>query len=66
MTEGRFASAPGAATAPAPERSHVGLQPGFVEKDEAARIKFRLVGFPPHPSSGDVRTILFGAQQGFF
>ncbi len=66
MTEGRSGPAPGASAAPAPEWSHVGLQPSLVDEHETAWIKLPLVGFPPYPPSGDVRTILFDGQQRFF
>lgn len=45
---------------------HVRLDPGFVDEDEARRIKPTLVFLPLRPAPRDGGTELFGGQHGFF
>lgn len=51
---------------PASQGGHVGLDPGFVDEDEARRIKPALVFLPLRPASRDRGAELFGGQHGFF
>lgn len=51
---------------PAAQRSHIGLDPGFVEENEPARRDTLLINLPPNTLSGDVRSILLGRQNRFF
>ena len=51
---------------PAPERSHVGLHPGFVNEYKAIRIDVTLMAFPPFALARQLRFVLFGRQHGFF
>ena len=62
----RFGDKPLAATVPAAQRRHVGLDPGFVDEHEPSGIELALMLFPPRPAAGDVRTILFAGEHGFF
>ena len=52
--------------APAPDGGHVGLGPGFVDKDQPRRINPALVFLPPAAASGDVRSFLFAGVVCFF
>jgi len=45
---------------------HVGLRPGLVDEDQAARINLALPLLPLAPSPGDVSTILLTGAQAFF
>ena len=54
------------ARSPAPQRRHVGLDPGLVEKDQPARIDLRLMLLPASPSTRDVRPVLLTRPQRFF
>jgi hypothetical protein len=73
-TEGERAPAPlwhlGDQTLAAPTAAalagHVGLGPGLVDENQAARIKALLVLLPPGAPAGDVRAILLGGEQAFF
>src|ERR1700728_393338 len=58
MAMGRKASYPLASCAPPPQRSHIGLDPGLVDKDETGRIKAGLPGSPALPTACDVGTAL--------
>lgn len=51
---------------PAAQRRHVGLGPGFVDEDEARRIKPALIFLPLLASPGDLWPELFGGQHAFF
>jgi hypothetical protein len=51
---------------PAPERGHVRLHPGFVDEDEARRIKPALILLPLCPAPRDRGSELFGGQNAFF
>ena len=51
---------------PASERSHVGLDPGLVDEDEARWIGLRLMRLPAGSLAGDVRSVLLGREHGFF
>lgn len=57
---------PLAAGATAVGAGHVGLGPGLVDEDQAARIKPGLMALPARPLPGHVRTVLLGAEQAFF
>ena len=52
--------------APAAQRRHVGLDPGFVDEDEALRIDAALPGAPSPTPAGDVFTSLLKREQSFF
>lgn len=45
---------------------HIGLGPGLVNEDQALGIKTMLIGLPPRACLGDVRSVLFVGQHGFF
>ena len=45
---------------------HIGLGPGFVDEDQAGRIKPSLVLSPLRPPPSDVGTILLAGVQAFF
>jgi hypothetical protein len=46
---------------------HVGLGPGFVDKDQPFGLKPALVFLPPLAPAGDIGAVLFaGAQRLFF
>ncbi len=51
---------------PASERRHIGLGPGFINKNQVFGIKFGLMGLPSDPATGYVRAILFAGQNAFF
>src|SRR5580704_8812528 len=55
-----------AAVSPAAQRRHVGLDPGFVDEDKAARVDPVAIRDPSPAPSCDVRPDLFGGQNGFF
>ena len=55
-----------AARSPAPQRSHVGLDPGFVDKHQPFWIETRLPGAPALPSPRNVGASLLKGEQGFF
>ena len=57
---------PLAARRPAPERRHIGLRPGFVDEDEAARIDPALMGGPPRAPSRHVGAIPLAGDQRLF
>ena len=54
------------ASAPAPERGHVGLRPGLVDEDQPRGIKPPLILLPLRPPPCDLRTILLAGEQAFF
>jgi hypothetical protein len=45
---------------------HVGLGPGLINEDQAARIKPALILLPPQPPACDVGPVLFAGVQAFF
>ena len=45
---------------------HVGFGPGLIDKDQALGIKAMLIIAPSFACGGDVRTVLFVRQHGFF
>jgi len=47
-----------AASMPAPQWSHIGLRPCFIDEDQPRRINPRLIFLPSRPPSGDVRPVL--------
>lgn len=55
-----------AARSPASERRHVGLDPSFIDKDQAARVEVGLQGPPTPPAAGNVCTGLLKGEQRFF
>ena len=55
-----------AARRPAPQRRHVGLGPGFVDEDEAARVDPALMRRPLGPSSRHIGAIPLAGDQGLF
>jgi hypothetical protein len=57
---------PLAARRPAPERRHIGLGPGFVDEDEAARIDPALIGGPLRAPSRHVGAIPLAGDQRLF
>ena len=59
----RQASAPGPPTA---QRLHVGLDPGFIDENEALRIDARLSRFPASALARDVWTCLLRGDDRFF
>lgn len=52
--------------APAPQRGHVGLDPGLIDEDEPARIEPGLPGSPALAPTRDVGASLFEGEQCFF
>ncbi len=63
---GRVAVQTPALRPPAPDRRHVGLDPGLVDEHQAFGIKPGLPGPPSLPVPGDRRPGLFKSEQGFF
>jgi hypothetical protein len=55
-----------AARPPAVEGRHVGLDPGFIDKDQAARVEVGLEGPPALSLAGNVGTGLLKGEQCFF
>jgi hypothetical protein len=51
---------------PTTQRSHVGLGPGFVDEDQAGRVRTALIFFPLLASVRDVGTELLGGKNRFF
>lgn len=66
MAIGDFGMEPLTHRRPAAQRCHIGLRPGFVDEDEAGRVKPALVLFPLLASPGNRRPELFGGQHAFF
>lgn len=54
------------ARTPAAQRRHVGLDPGFVDEDKAARINPVAIMDPSPAPARYVRPDLLGGQNGFF
>ena len=63
---GRLADQAPATRTPAPERRHVGLDPGFIQKDQPAGIDTVLPGLPALPVASDIRPVLLAGERGFF
>ena len=61
-----LADQPLAARPPAPERRHVGLGPGLIDKHQPVRVDAGLPGSPLRPTSGNVGPILLTGERGFF
>ena len=55
-----------AATAPAPERRHIGFDPGLVNEHQAARVYPGLPRLPSHAAASDVGPLLLTGVCGFF
>jgi hypothetical protein len=51
---------------PSAQRSHVGLDPGLIDEDEALRIKAHLPRSPASPSAGHIKAALLKSEQRFF
>lgn len=66
MAIGHLGVKPLADRRPATQRRHVGLRPGFVDEDEARRIKPALIFLPLFASPSDHGSELFGGQYAFF
>ena len=66
MAMRRKASYPFASCAPSAQRSHIGLDPGLVDKDETGRVNAALPRSPALPTTCDVGTALFKREQRFF
>jgi hypothetical protein len=54
------------AQAPAAQRRHVSLDPGFINEDQAPGVNLVLMGLPACALERDVATGLLGRQYGFF
>lgn len=52
--------------APAPDRLHVGLDPGLINEDKPFGIEMILQGLPPLSFASDVGTSLLKGEQRFF
>ncbi|GAA10503.1 hypothetical protein ATPR_3507 [Acetobacter tropicalis NBRC 101654] len=52
--------------APAVRARHVGLGPGFVDKDQARGIYIGLIALPEFTLARDVRPVLLAGQHAFF
>lgn len=55
-----------ALSAPSPDRSHIGLDPGFVDEHQTGGIKPELPALPALTPTGDVPARLFQREQSFF
>lgn len=66
MAVGDLGKAGLAARAPAVGTGHVGLDPGLVEEDQAARVNLVLMSLPAFPEPGQLRSSLLLGQQRFF
>jgi hypothetical protein len=62
---GEAAQAP-AFGSPAPQRRHVGLDPGLVDEDQPTRIQPGLPGAPASATPRDVGSGLLKGEQRFF
>ena len=51
---------------PSAQGDHIGLDPGFVDEDQTARIEPALQGLPASPPTGHVGTGLLKSEQRFF
>ena len=66
VAERHFCVEPFAACAPAPQRSHIGFCPGFINEHKASGVNARLPRLPAQAFAGNVRAILLGGQNAFF
>ena len=66
MAVGHLGVEPAAPGRPTAQRRHVGLGPGFIDKDEAPGIKPALILLPLLAPPGDLGPQLFGGQHAFF
>lgn len=66
VTMGRKATQAFALRSPAIEWGHVGLDPGFIDKDQSLGIETRLKAVPALPAASDVGTGLLKGEQRFF
>lgn len=66
VTEGRMAQQPFAARRPAPERRHIRLRPGFVDKDEARWIDAMAMLQPARPPGGNIGPLSLAGDQRLF
>lgn len=55
-----------AARAPATERRHIGLDPGFVDENQTLGINLVLIAFPARAMAGYAGAILRGRENAFF
>ena len=63
VTVRREAAQAGAFGPPAPQRGHVGLDPGLIDEDEPARVEPGLPGSPAPAPTRDVGASLFEGEQ---
>ena len=66
VTVGHLGSQPFTFGAAAMWARHVGLGPGFVDKDQTGRIYIGLISLPELTFTRDVRSILLAGQHAFF
>ena len=66
VAEGGVAVQALTARAPAPQRRHVGFDPGFVDENEAGRVDARLIFQPLLPAAPDLGTALLSSDQCLF
>jgi hypothetical protein len=52
--------------APSPQRRHVGLDPGLIDKHQTVRIEAGLLGLPAPPPASDVGASLLKGKQSLF
>ena len=52
--------------APAPDRSHIGLDPGLINEHEPRRVEMAARPFPAFTPPDDVRPVLLGREERFF
>jgi hypothetical protein len=57
---------PLALRSPTSQRSHVGLDPGLIDEDQALRIEASLPGSPSLAPTGNISARLFEGEQRFF
>jgi hypothetical protein len=55
-----------ASRSPTAQRRHVGLDPSFVDKDQAVRVEVGLEGPPALSPAGNIGTGLLKGEQRFF
>jgi hypothetical protein len=66
MAEGCLHLQPLTNRRPSAQRRHVGLGPGFIDEDKAARVDATLMGSPLLSPAGNVRAILLDSDQRLF
>lgn len=52
--------------APTVRANHVGFDPCFIDKHQAARVNSALIPLPAFPAPGNVTPVLFGGKNAFF